>query len=463
MSGKIKLKCLNGHELPINFNLFSEPSVHCPECGSSIFLENSFNGKDALYFSKAHLYWEYIEKLLPDGIVKKRISLGEGGTPLIKSKSIGSFGKSKGKIYFKDESRNPTKSYRDRAASLLVSHAVSLNHATIYSASNGNMGAAIAAYSARAGLAARIFSVKDIDIGKKSQILTYIGYIEDRFLTIDGATKECINRALDDDGYQATAELNPLSLLSQKTIAYEINSSGVIPDEIYISIGNGGTLFSIWQGFNDLKSMGLIEKVPRMIGAQINENHATSIIALLESKKFSQRDLAEYAIEKSNGIIVDVTQDEISKAISVLAKNEGLFVEPASAAAYAALLKHPGANDDFSRVVILTGTGLKAPIVIEMITEKRDFYTASRFQKKINLRINILAQLESVSELHGYGIYLSMKNRCSKQAVYQHLKRLEEKNFIVTKGTDDHGRKLYKITEKGKKVLDLMKQLVELL
>ena len=81
----------------------------------------------------------------------------------------------------------------------------------------------------------------------------------------------------------------------------------------------------------------------------------------------------------------------------------------------------------------------------------------------MNLRLSILDQLNQAGELHGYGVYQGMKDLCSKQAVYQHLKQLEEKNFIINAGTDAQGRKLYSITNDGQGVLDLLKKLVELL
>lgn len=460
IGGKAFFKCAGEHEFPFNLAQDVDRLSECPTCQRNLFLVNQFPATSKEFFQQEHGFWQYMEHLLPEGLIQTTFSLGEGNSPLIKSNMDIKDGTKK--IYFKDESQNPTKSYRDRAAALLVAHASSLNAKTIFSASNGNMGAAISAYSARAGLTARIFGVHGLDVGKKSQILTYGGILFDGHADFNKAIQACWENQIKEGGYQGTAELNPLSMLAQKTISYEIVADDVVPDEIFISIGNGGTLFSIWQGFQDLLDLAVIDKVPRMIGARVVEDTRTKILPLLESQKYSQRDLLNMALKNSGGKIIDVNEKEIGEALSNLARTEGFFVEPASAAAFAALTKHDGGKD-LNQVVILTGTGLKAPIVIEAISNKDNFYTAAKFQKKMNLRLSILDQLNQAGDLHGYGVYKGMRDMCSKQAVYQHLKRLEEKNFIINAGTDAQGRKLYRITKDGQGVLELLKKLVELL
>ncbi|MHA1716695.1 MAG: pyridoxal-phosphate dependent enzyme, partial [Promethearchaeota archaeon] len=333
----------------------------------------------------------------------------------------------------------------------------------IFTASSGNIGASISAYSARAGLITRVFSPKSIDVGKKSQILNYGGVLLDHFTNLNDAINSCLTAQIQENAYQATPELNPLSIFAQKTISYEIYSSGMVPDEVYISMGNGGTLFSIWQGFDDLIRLGLLDRVPRIIGISIIRKDETRILPLRESQDFTQLDLAKYALDASGGLSMEVNEYDVSRAISLLARTEGLFVEPASAAAYAGLLKSNDKGDDgLKKIVILTGTGLKAPFVIDALIPKKTIHFS--LQKKMNLRLTILEQLnamDSLGGLHGYGIFQNIKNKCSKQAVYQHLKKLEERNFIVSH-KDENGRKIYKITTNGKKVLDLLQQLIDL-
>jgi threonine synthase len=434
----------------------------CPECDKSLFIQSYFDDGAADFFKIRHDFWDWLRVLVPERVFAQRVSLHEGNTKLLESSQ--SQETICGKIYFKDESQNPTRSYRDRAAALLVAHARSLQCKQIFSAGDGNMAAAISAYAARAGLVARIFSDRKVDIGKKAQILTYGGILADEYSNINEAIDYCLNKQFEENGYQATAELNPLSMLAQKTISYEIVTDGVVPDEVYVPCGNGGTLFSLWQGFRDMHETGTIGKMPRMQGATISGDD--SRISPLKESKFSQRDLMDVAISESGGDKVEVSDDEISNAISALARTEGLFVEPATAAAYAALLKKPS-SDDQVRVVILTGTGLKAPSVIEALLNKDRASPDSLFiQNKMNLRLKILDQLKQAGDegLHGYKIfsYVNKEVACSRQAIYHHLKQMEDKGFITNIETGEQGKKVYNLTEKGSDVLDLLSKLVEL-
>ena len=461
MEPNYSIRCQEGHVVPAEKLDFLEELHKCPYCDKSLFIQSQFSDASD-FFTTSHDFWEYLGLLVPSRIIAHRTTLGEGKTKLIESSQLQ--GSGRGKVYFKDESQNPTRSYRDRAASLLVAHAKSLQCKQIFSAGDGNMAAAISAYAARAGLVARIFSDKRIDIGKKAQILTYGGILFDNHADINDAIDDCLNKQVEEAGYQATAELNPLSMLAQKTIAYEIITDHVIPDEVYVPCGNGGTLFSLWQGFCDLQEAEIIEHVPRMQGAILSGED--SRIASLKESKFSQRDLMDVAIAESGGDKIDVTDEEISDAISTLARAEGLFVEPATAAAYAALLKK-NSGDDQSRVVILTGTGLKAPSVIEALLSKdRASPDASFVQNKMNLRLKILDQLKQAGDagLHGYKIfsYVNKEVSCSRQAIYHHLKQMEDKEFITNIGTGEQGKKIYKLTTKGSDVLELLSKLVEL-
>jgi threonine synthase len=432
----------------------------CPECDKSLFIQSLFPETSTELFSARRGFWKYLEMLVPERFLMQRASLGEGNTKLIESSQSREDGS--GRVFFKDESQNPTRSYRDRAAALLVAHAKSLQCKQIFSAGDGNMAAAISAYAAKAGMVARIFSDKKIDIGKKAQILTYGGILFDNHANINDAIDDCLNKQVEEGGYQATAELNPLSMLAQKTIAYEILADQVLPDEVYVPCGNGGTLFSLWQGFCDLREAGIIEKVPRMQGAIVSSDD--SRISSLRESKFSQRDLMEIAIRESEGDKIAVTDEEISGAISTLARIEGLFVEPATAAAYAALLKKDS-SDQEARVVILTGTGLKAPSVIEALLTK-DHASPEFVQNKMNLRLKILDQLKQAGDegLHGYRIYsfVNKEVSCSRQAIYHHLKQMEDRGFIENIGTGEQGKKIYTLTTKGSDVLDLLSKLVEL-
>ncbi|MBN2150718.1 MAG: pyridoxal-phosphate dependent enzyme [Candidatus Lokiarchaeota archaeon] len=458
----LEMRCWDGHVLPGERINSPDPLFKCPACDKNLFIQETSGSLARDGGVRAKLdFWNYLKRVLPAAFFEERVSMGEGGTKLVDSTvNQGDAGE---RACFKDESQNPTRSYRDRAAALLVTHARILHCKEVFCASTGNMGASVSAYAARAGLVARIFSDRSIDIGKKAQIKTYGGVLFDSYPSMNDGMDDCLKHQMAEGGYQATAEFNPLSMLAQKSIAYEIVSDGFVPDEVYISIGNGGTLFSLWQGFDDLRASGAIPSTPRMIGASLSTEGPR--ISPLKESKYSQRDLMENAIKESGGDQITITEGEITGAISTLARAEGLFVEPATAAAYAALKKRANRESGLKRVVILTGTGLKAPSVIDALISKApnsDLFV----QTKMNLRLKILEQLQHAGPagLHGYRIHASILEdiQCTKQAVYHHLKQMEEKNFVVVIARDEQGRTIYQLTEKGKEVLDLLSRLVDL-
>lgn len=466
--GITRLRCIHGHAISLSWDRVIEIPFECPSCEKpTLFIDHELDRANAGFFQQPRSFWEYMDALLPPAFTAARVSLGEGNTPVAPGRS----GAALANVFFKDESMNPTKSYRDRAAALLVSHAKALQFRTVCAASNGNLGASLSAYAASAGLVARVHSLVNMDIGKKSQVLTYGGVLFDSHPDYNSAVRACVRDQEREGGYQATSELNPLVILAQQTIAYEMFASKVVPDEIYVSVGNGGTLFSIWKGFNDLALMGLIKKVPEIIGAEVSGDPATKISDLKESSDVSQRGMMYHAIDSSGGEIVQVTDEDISNTIPVLARAEGYFVEPASAAAYAALLARSLDNERESqnraRAVILTATGLKAPIIIDALAKRDGPPMEKVFHARMNLRLHILEQLlqAGTEGLHGYGIYTSIKKEmnCTKQAIYLHLKQLHEKRFIDIVHTDPQGRKIYTITRDGMEILDLLKKLMALL
>ncbi|MEX2682636.1 MAG: pyridoxal-phosphate dependent enzyme [Candidatus Sigynarchaeota archaeon] len=459
---KLELRCWDGHVLPGERIDSPDALFRCPTCDKNLFIRRVPGPGTSSWdtgIAEKQQFWDSLKRVLPATFFQERVSMGEGNTRLVESTENRTGSGSL--VYFKDESQNPTRSYRDRAASLLVTHAKILHCKEVFCASTGNMGASVSAYAARAGLVARIFSDRNIDIGKKSQVKTYGGLLFDSYPSMNDSMDDCLKHQLAEGGYQATAEFNPLSMLAQTTISHEIVADGVVPDEVYISIGNGGTLFSLWQGFDDLHASGVIPSVPKMIGASLS-TEGPRISPLMESKH-SQRDLMENAIKESGGEKMEITEGEITSAISTLARVEGLFVEPATAAAFAALKKRENRESGLKRVVILTGTGLKAPNVIDALISRvtnSDLFVRT----KMNLRLKILDQLKHAGEagLHGYKIHASISKevQCTKQSVYHHLKQMEEKSFVTSK--DEQGRTIYKLTEKGEEVLKLLSKLVDL-
>ena len=317
--------------------------------------------------------------------VKHLVSLGEGGTPLHKAERLAKRLDLKG-LYLKDETRNPTNSYRDRAATLLTSNAIDRNFHTLICATNGNMGASLAAYSAKAGLICHLVVPEVVDVGKLAQMLAYDAAIEEFGKILDDSIQKAAAIAKETGWYQATAELNPLVVEAQKTISYEIYEQFGVPEWILVSMGSGGTIYSIWKGFKDLKQFGLVDALPRIVGVQpegcapiVNTlfakgaskskktvNPATHALAILVAEPL-QSELAVNAIRESDGLALTVSDSEIFAAELEIAKLEGVFAEPASSATIAALgklVKGGKISSDSSVVCLITGSGLKATDVL---------------------------------------------------------------------------------------------------
>jgi threonine synthase len=392
------------------------------------------------------------------------VSLGEGGTPLHKADRLAkTMGLSK--LYLKDETRNPTNSYRDRAAALLTSNAVELGAETLVCATNGNMGASLAAYTAKAGLLCHVLVPKVVDVGKLAQMIAYDSVIEETGDIVDDAIQKAAAIAKETCWYQATAELNPLVIEAQKTISYEIYEQFAVPDWVIVSMGSGGTIYSLWKGFRELKELGLTKSLPRMVGVQTEGcspivkiltkepapttcTPSTRALAILVGKPL-QSELAIKAIQESNGLAVTVSDSDILTAELQIAKLEGVFAEPASAAAAAAVQKLKGdqISSGASIVCLITGSGLKATDVLQALTKKQK---TAGLGLAVSTKQKILKML-SERDSYGYDLWKQLGRIMTRAAVYQHLNELADKGLAV--GYEENGKKFFRITERGRKVL----------
>ena len=449
------------------------PKSKCEKCGGTLEYKISLPKNYKIKFSGKLRFWRY-RALLPP--VQNVTSLGEGGTPLYDAarlaKSIGLK-----RLYLKDETRNPTNSFRDRAAALLISNAIDLKYDTIISATNGNLGASLAAYSAKAGLICHVIVPKLVDVGKLAQMLVYDAVIEEFGETVDDSIHRAESLAEETGWYQATAELNPLVIEAQKTISYEVYEQFGVPDWFIVSMGSGGTIHSIWKGFKELKQLGMTESLPKIVGVQpkgcapiVKSIKGRSKLA--KTSKPSTRALAvlvaeplqgEFAIEaimESNGLALTVSDSEIFAAELQIAKLEGIFAEPASSATIAALKKlvEEGtiAKND-SVVCLITGSGLKATDVLQVLTKKQK---TAVLGLEISTKEKILRIL-SRRDAYGYDIWKKLGKIMTRGAIYQHLNELSGKGLIV--GYAKNGRKFFKITERGRKVLQAIDDLKLLL
>ncbi|MDH5375834.1 MAG: threonine synthase [Candidatus Bathyarchaeota archaeon] len=450
------------------------PKSNCERCGGTLEYEVSLPKNHKIKFSGKLRFWRY-RALLPP--VRNIISLGEGGTPLHKAERLAKSIDLK-ELYLKDETRNPTNSFRDRAAALLTSNAIDLKYDTIICATNGNLGASMAAYSAKAGLICQVIVPKLVDVGKLAQMLAYDAVIEEFGETVDDSIHRAETLAEETGWYQATAELNPLVIEAQKTISYEVHEQFGVPEWFTVSMGGGGTIYSIWKGFKELKQFGITKSLPKMIGVQPegcapiaktleekrseprrNSKPFTRALAVLVANPL-QGELAIKAIKESNGLALTVSDSQIFKAELQIAKLEGMFAEPASSATIAAvkkLVKKRKINKNDSVVCLITGSGLKATDVLQALTKKQK---TTVIGLEISTKEKILRNL-SRKDTYGYGLWKKLGKTMTRAAIYQHLNELSEKGLIV--GYAKNGRKFFKITQRGKKVLHAIDDLKLLL
>ena len=303
------------------------------------------------------------------------LSLGEGGTPLVKSRAVGE-AVGCGDLYFKLEGCNPTGSFKDRGMVVAVAKAVEDGASGIVCASTGNTSASAAAYGARAGVPATVIVPKgSVSRGKLAQAVAYGA----RVMLIRGSFDNALALVRDlaeRDGVALVNSVNPHRIQGQKTAAFEIvEDLGEAPDFLFVPVGNAGNITAYWRGFQEAFENEWTSSKPRMMGFQaqgaapIVRGDAVpepeTIASAIRIGNPASWSAAVRARDESGGTIDMVSDDDILQAYTAMAREEGVFCEPASAAAVAGLIKrarHGGLDLDGRKVVcVITGSGLKDP------------------------------------------------------------------------------------------------------
>src|SRR5437870_7263453 len=310
------------------------------------------------------------------------VSLGEGNTPLVYSAKLSARVGRGCDVFVKNEGVNPTGSFKDRGMTVAVSNALGRGASALVCASTGNTSASAAAYAARAGIeCAVILPAGKIASGKLLQAFVHGAKI----IAIDGNFDDALRivRKLGQrENFVIVNSINPDRIAGQKTAVLEIvDLLGDAPDLQVLPLGNAGNLTAYWAGYREYQGAGRAKKLPAMLGFQaagaapifhdkIIEQPETIASAIRIGNPASWKQ-ARAAISESNGAIDIVTDEEIVAAQMWLARNEGIFVEPASAAAIAGFFKCCNRQDaaysfdqipEASRIVCtVTGHGLKDP------------------------------------------------------------------------------------------------------
>lgn len=318
---------------------------------------------------------------LPVGSETPVVSLHEGNTPLIYSCWLSELVGKNAEVYLKYEGMNPTGSFKDRGMTMAISKAVEEKSVAVLCASTGNTSASASAYAARARMSSIVLIPNGaIALGKLSQALIHgakVAPIEANFDVCLELAKEIAERF----PITLVNSINPNRIEGQKTCAFEIcDALDGAPDFNITPVGNAGNITAQWLGYREYHHENKIGQLPRMLGFQAAGaaplvhgepvSNPETIATAIRIGNPASWDSAIQARDESGGFIDAVTDDEILRAYQLLAARDGVFVEPASAASVAGLMKHAASGyfEPFLRekekvrlVCIVTGHGLKDP------------------------------------------------------------------------------------------------------
>ena len=393
------LKCINCSN---RFPLSAGPFI-CPNCGEEfvgpvrviIGLEEvvyDFAGfslsRDELAARPDRTIWKFRE-FLPLKDPRNIVSLGEGGTPLIYARNLSQHWGVKN-IYIKNEGMNPTGSFKDRETSVMISMAREFGVKAVTITSSGNAGGAVAAYANAACLDAYCFV--PVSFSPRGKRAAYVAYDPAALIGMHGHYEEinaiAIELGLKRGWYITNHGFNPYRMEGDKTIAYELcmDLGWKAPDHVIVPTGSGGNLAGEWKGFKELYDLGWIDSLPKVTAIQV-EAGAPLVEAFQQGLETASPDLdagesvadgvisiyddyavlALKAIKESGGTVTAVCEEAILRAERLLAKKEGIFIEPSSAVAVAGaekLIQEGQIDQEEVTVIITTATGLKNPDVM---------------------------------------------------------------------------------------------------
>ncbi|HIH01774.1 TPA: threonine synthase [Thermoplasmata archaeon] len=363
------------------------PAYACSSCGglleAAIDLDEAAQAlRENEFDSRPLSVWRYREAI-PVGDKAKIVSLREGGTPLIRCRRLEEELGLKN-LWIKFDGTNPTGSFKDRGMTVGVTKALELGMSVVTCASTGNTSASLAAYAALADLDCVVLIPEGkIALGKLAQAMMHGADV----LAIKGNFDQALDmvmKASDDLGMYVLNSVNPFRIEGQKTAAFEVcdQLGGMSPEILYIPVGNGGNSAAYWKGFKEYDSMGIVSGCPSVRGVQAKG--AAPVAAMFESDSsvlvpVDKPDTVATAIrignpanwtktvralKESGGGAFAVSDDDILEAQKFMARLEGIFPEPAGAAALAGLMRDIDEDlvDKSALIVcVSTGHGLKDP------------------------------------------------------------------------------------------------------
>lgn len=360
-----------------------EVQYTCPDCGNRLgTLEVVYDFKEKKWIDEAHTgIWRFLP-ILPvrETDIDEHLKIGD--TPLYRSETLaGELGLSS--LLIKDDGKNPTASFKDRASAVAVAKAHELGYSDIYAASTGNAASSLSGVCAGTGVKAHIFVPQNAPEAKVVQQLIYGAEVFSIQGNYDQAFDLSLKKGEEKGWYCRNSAVNPYLLEGKKTCALEMAwQTGLkLPDYIFVSVGDGTVYSSFIKGFSDLKQIGVIEKIPTVIGVQaagcaaikqafdngrpfkpddiVNGDSEADSIAVGKPRDVIKA--CQYAFE-TGGFFMTVSDQAIGQAVIELARKTGVFAEPAGAASYAGIKKaiqERRIEKNKTAAIIITGNGLK--------------------------------------------------------------------------------------------------------
>jgi len=389
------MKHVRGYRSALSGNFYPyEPGkikYQCDKTGENLdvvydydYIREHFNRSD-LKDNRDYSIWRYAP-ILPVESLQHIPPLQIGWTPLYKSRKLG---KDVGlnNLYFKDDGRNPSASFKDRASAVALVRAIEDGAKIVTGASTGNAGSSMACLCASVGMPAVIFVPENAPVAKIAQLLIFGAKVFAVRGTYDDAFDLCLRVSREFNWINRNTGYNPFTREGKKTCALEIceQLEWKAPDKVFVSVGDGNIISGMWKGFRDLFELGFIDKIPKLFGVQSEKSNsvylsvkaakldpdshiriqnvkATTIADSISVDIPRDGQMAVRAILETDGDAVQVSDEDILSAVKLLGKNEGIFAEPAGATAYAGVRKlalEGKMPPEETVVAVVTGNGLK--------------------------------------------------------------------------------------------------------
>ncbi|MHA1611066.1 MAG: pyridoxal-phosphate dependent enzyme [Promethearchaeota archaeon] len=393
------------------------------------------------------------------------ITLQEGLTPVVSIKNIQDLLGLKMKLEF----RNPTGSFRDRAAALILSDAIARKKSNMITVSTGSFSISMAAYAACSGIKSTSIVPENIELSKIEQMKLYGSEVIFKGDTLEKALDEAqkhiqrlkgTSKSQYSQYYEPTPNNNILLIEGQKSIGLEIALKYPEIENIIIPRGSGTLLYSIYRGLEDAQKSGWIENIPHLYAVALKKTVDSHLAESLDISDSRWMELISAVVKETEGTEMNISGGRMIKEALTIAKQEGLLIEPSSASVIVAAreLREEKSIDLEKSMAILTGSGMNAMNI---------FATQLRMKKVVwglsptTAKFEILRLIAERKAHHGYGLWLTMGKKHTVQSIYQHLYKLEEENLIQNEKPKGK-RASFQLTEKGMEIYVKMMEIIDL-